>query len=142
MIALAAILNRPARHTTTIRATPERIVRLIENFYIWRAWSPYERREWSLERTYTGPARGRGAVYAWEGSGKAGRMEIVDSSESEIMIRLDFRKPFEGHNLAHFILERNGEATNLTWTMHGRQPFMTSADFATGLQNLKAIAER
>ena len=138
------------QRTTTINAAPERIVRLIENFYIWRAWSPYEKLDHELKRNYSGASKGTGAVYAWEGAkAGAGRMEILDSSQSEVKIKLDFVKPFEGHNVAEFRLEPHGDTTNLTWAMHGRQPLLVfnmdrllGSDFEAGLRNLKAIAER
>ena len=60
-------------------------------------------------------ASGKGAVYAWEGNKNvgAGRMEILDaSSPSKIVIKLDFFKPFEGHNTAEFTMLPQGDATN------------------------------
>ena len=56
--------------------------------------------------------------------------------------------------IAHGDLEPQGDATTLTWAMHGPQPFMLKVmtvfmnmdkmvgkDFETGLANLKSIAE-
>ena len=71
------------------------------------------------------------------------------------MIQLDFFKPFEAHNTAEFTLEPQGGSTNITWAMHGRQPFglkvmslffsmdkMVGKDFEAGLANLKSITEK
>ena len=134
-LAFSSMRTASVERSTTIHAAPERIVRLIENFYIWRAWSPYERQEPMRKRSYSGPSRGRGAVYAWEG----GRMEILDSSRSQVMIKLDFTKPFKRQTVAQFKLEPHGDTTRLTWAMPGRDPW---PDFQVGLQNLKAIAEK
>ena len=145
------------QRTTAIKATPERIVPLIESFYIWRAWSPYEKLDPWLKRAHSGSRKGKGAVYAWEGNRKAGagRMEIIDSSTSQVTIKLDFIKPFPGHNVAEFRLQPSGDSTNVTWAMHGPIPYLAKIattffnmdrvvgnEFETGLANLKAIAER
>jgi carbon monoxide dehydrogenase subunit G len=141
-----------------IKAPPEKILPLINDFHNWGSWSPWEKLDPALKRTYSGAASGQGAVYEWEGNKKVGqgRMEIMESSPpSKITIKLDFLKPFEAHNTAEFMLERQGDSTAVTWTMHGRQPYMIKVmslffsmdkmigkDFETGLANLKSITEK
>ena len=67
-----------------------------------------------MKRTYSGAARGKGAVYEWDGNkniGK-GRMEITETSPpSRVIFKLDFIKPFEAHNIAELVLEPKGDAT-------------------------------
>jgi carbon monoxide dehydrogenase subunit G len=146
------------QRSATIQAPPERIFALINDFHSWGAWSPWEKLDPNLQRTYSGAANGLGAVYEWEGNKKVGkgRMEIKDSSPpSKIVIQLDFFKPFEAHNTAEFALEPQGNSTNITWTMDGRQPFMFKVmgtlfdmdkmigrDFEKGLANLKSLTEK
>jgi hypothetical protein len=142
---------------TRIEASPEKIFPLINDFRSWGYWSPYEKLDPIMKRTYSGPANGNGAVYEWEGNNQAGqgRMEIMDSyPPSTIAIKLDFIKPFEGHNTAEFTLEARGDSTNVTWAMYGSDPYiakvmtiffsrdrMVGAQFETGLANLKTIVE-
>ena len=111
-----------------------------------------------MKRTLSGAASGPGAVYAWDGSSKvgAGRMEIKDATApAKIGIQLDFIRPFEGHNIADFTLAPRGNATEVTWRMHGPAPFISKLmglfvsmdgvigkDFEAGLANLKAAAEK
>ena len=110
-----------------------------------------------MKRTFSGAASGRGAVYAWEGNKNvgSGRMEIVDTTPSRSIIKLDFFKPFKASNVAEFTLEPKGGATEVTWAMHGPVPFigkimhliidcdkMVGKDFAEGLASMKAAAER
>lgn len=144
--------------SANIKAQPEKVFAFINDFHQWVAWSPWERIDPALKRTYSGAARGTGTVYAWEGNSKvgAGRMEIVQAvASSRITIKLDFIKPFEGHNTAEFALERNGAATTITWAMFGPSPYlsklmglffnmdsMIGAQFEQGLANLKAVAEK
>ena len=111
-----------------------------------------------MKRSYSGTASGKGAVYAWEGNNNvgSGRMEILDASApSKIVIKLDFFTPFEGRNTAEFTMLPQGDATNVTWLMHGPLPFMgkimhvfinmdrmVGKDFEIGLANLKRLAEK
>lgn len=144
--------------TAAIKAPPERIFALINDFHQWAAWSPYEKFDPAMKRTFESPASGKGAVYAWDGNSKAGagRMEITQSvPPSKIMIQLDFSRPFEGHNIAEFTLEPKGEVTVVNWSMHGPSPYMhklmgvflnldqlIGRDFETGLNNLKSTTEK
>jgi len=146
------------QRSANIQAPPERIFPHINDFHSWGAWSPWEKLDPNLKRTFSGPASGVGSTYAWEGNKKVGqgRMEITEATEpSKIAIKLDFIKPFEAHNTAEFALARNGQSTDLTWAMLGHKPFlfkvmsvfmdmdkMIGKDFEAGLANLKAIAEQ
>ena len=146
------------QRTTSIKAPPEKIAPLITDLHSWGSWSPWEKMDPAMKRTYSGAASGKGAVYAWEGNSKVGegRMEIGDTSPpSKVTIKLDFVKPFEGHNVAEFTLELKGDSTNVTWTMYGPTAYiakvigifvsmdsMIGKDFETGLANLKAVAEK
>jgi uncharacterized protein YndB with AHSA1/START domain len=142
----------------TMKAPPEKIFSLINDFHQWGNWSPWENRDPAMTRSFSGAQSGRGAVYAWEGNKNvgSGRMEILDASaSSKIIIKLDFLKPFEAHNTAEFTMLPQGDATNVTWVMHGPAPFMSKMmqvfmnmdkmigkDFETGLANLKGLTER
>jgi len=141
-----------------VNAPPEKIFPLINDFRQWGNWSPYEHKDPSMKRTYSGAARGSGAVYAWEGDKNVGkgRMEILDASApSKIVIKLDFFTPFEAHNTAEFTMLPQGDATRVTWRMHGPAPFMArimhvfinidnmvGKDFEAGLGNLKRLTEK
>ena len=165
-IAIAIILilaaTKPDRFSvqraTTVKAPPEKIFSLINDFHQWGAWSPYENKDPAMKRSYGGAASGEGAVHAWEGNKNvgSGRMEILDSSApSKIVIKLDFSAPFEAHNTAEFTMLPQGDATNVTWLMHGPLPYigkimhvfinmdrMVGKDFEIGLANLKRLTEK
>jgi uncharacterized protein YndB with AHSA1/START domain len=150
------------RRATTVKAPPERIFPLINDFHQWGSWSPYENKDPAMKRSFSGAADGKGAVYGWEGNKNvgSGRMEILDTSKpSKIVIKLDFFTPFEGHNTAEFTMLPQGDATNMTtnvtWLMHGPAPFMSKVmqvfinldnmigkDFEIGLANLKRLTEK
>lgn len=146
------------RRSATIAAPTARIFPLIDDLHQWATWSPYEKIDPAMKKTFTGAWSGRGAAYAWEGNGKVGqgRMEITESSpSSRVALKLDFIKPFEGHNIAEFTLVPQGNATQVTWAMRGPSPYvakvmgiffnmdqMIGKDFEAGLANLKAAAEK
>jgi uncharacterized protein YndB with AHSA1/START domain len=145
------------QRSTAIKAPPEKIFALINDFHRWDGWSPWEKMDPAMKRTFSGAPAGKGAAYAWQGDRKVGegRMEIVEASApSKVAIKLDCLKPFEAHNTATFTLEPKGESTNVTWAMDGPSPYvakligvfvsmdkMIGNDFETGLANMKAAAE-
>jgi carbon monoxide dehydrogenase subunit G len=165
VVAVAAVLIFAAtkpdtmhfQRSASIKAPPEKIFALINDFRKWGAWSPYEHKDPAMKRTYSGASAGKGAVYEWDGDKNVGRgrMEITDVSEpSKVKIKLDFFKPFEAHNTAEFTLEPKGDSTTVTWAMYGPCPFigkvmsvfvdmdrMVGKDFEIGLASLKGATE-
>ncbi|MDE2600483.1 MAG: SRPBCC family protein [Rhodocyclaceae bacterium] len=145
------------KRSIRIQAPPERVFPLLNDLHAFTAWSPYEKLDPAMQRTYSGAASGKGAVYAWSGNDKVGvgRMEIVNVTPPEsVLIQLDFKEPFEAHNTAAFTLKPEGDGTTVTWAMLGPAPFvsklmslffsmdaMIGKDFEAGLANLKRIAE-
>ena len=144
--------------TTAIKAPPEKIFVLINDFHQWESWSPWEKIDPALKRTYSGAASGKGAVYEWNGNKDIGqgRMEIVESSpSSKIVLNLDFVTPFEAHNFVEFSLSAEGDSTTVTQAMYGPSPYisklmtiffsmekMVGDKYEEGLDNLKKLAEK
>ena len=141
-----------------INAPADKIFPLINDYRNWGSWSPYEHVDPDMQRTFSGPPSGRGSVYEWRGNKNIGhgRMEILDTvPPSKVVIKLDFFSPFEAHNLAEFTMQPKGNATNVTWAMHGPVPFMAKiihmfmnmdrmvgGQFQQGLVSMKAVAEK
>ncbi|MGQ3296803.1 SRPBCC family protein [Reyranella sp.] len=166
LVAVAAILiyasTRPdsfrVERSTAMNAPPEKIFPYIDGLKRWAEWSPYEGRDPAMKRTYGGAESGKGAVYEWDGNDNVGkgRMEIVESTPpSKVVIKLDFLKPFEGHNTAELTVQPKGGQTIVTWAMYGPSTFMTKLigtfmdmddmigrDFAAGLAKLKTVVEK
>ena len=146
------------QRSTMVKAPPEKIFALINDFHQWGTWSPYEHKDPAMKRTFSGTESGKGAVYAWDGDKNvgSGRMEILEASApTKILIKLDFYSPFEAHNTAEFTMLPQGDATNVSWRMHGPAPFMArimhvfinidkmvGKDFEAGLDNLKRLTEK
>jgi len=165
VVLIAAILiyaaTRPdtfrVERSANIKASPEKIFPYINDFHHWQAWSPWEKIDPAAKTTHSGAANGIGAIYEWNGNKEVGqgRMEIIESvPSSKVVMKIDFIKPFEGHNTIEFTLTPNGETTNVTQAMYGTSPFiskcmslffsldkMVGTKYEEGLATLKAIAE-
>lgn len=143
------------QRSVLIQAPPEAILPHITDFRRWSAWSPYEKLDPQMKKTYGGAASGPGAVYTWEGrKAGAGRMEMRGVSPRQVTLQLDFTRPFKAHNTAEFTLQPEGAATRVTWATYGPSPFMSKLagvfldldeligkDFVAGLASLKTLAE-
>ena len=154
--------NRPdtfrIERSTSIKTAPEKIFPHINGFHQWEAWSPWEKIDPAVRRSYLGADSGKGAVYVWMGNKDVGHgnMKIIESTpSSNVVIKIDFIQPFEAHNTIEFTLEPQGDAAKVTQAMYGPSPFvsrlvglfcsmdkMVGQKFEEGQASLKAIAEK
>ncbi len=141
-----------------IKATPEKVFAIINDHHNWDAWSPWEKLDPTMKKTFSGNARGVGAIFEWDGNSQvgAGRSEITESvSPSKIAMKLDMSRPFAANNNVTFNLQPHGETTTVAWGMNGSRPFlgkvisvffdcekMVGAQFDEGLVSLKGVAEK
>jgi len=146
------------QRSASVKAPPDKIFAMINDLKAWAAWSPYEKKDPAMKRTFGAITAGKGATYAWQGDGNVGegRMEIVETAPpKKVLIKLDFLKPFEAHNTAEFTLESKGESTLVTWAIYGPSAYVTKVmglffnidtmigrDFEAGLADLKTAAEK
>jgi uncharacterized protein YndB with AHSA1/START domain len=165
VVAIAGILLYAAtkpdsfrvQRVVLINAPPDKVFPLINDMKAWTAWSPYEKKDPAMKRAYGAVTAGKGATYAWDGDKNVGQgsMEIVESSPGKIVLKLDFLKPFEAHNMGEFLLEPKGDSTSVTWAIYGPSPYMSKVvgtfmniddmigrDFEKGLADMKAAAEK
>ena len=163
-VAIAAVLAFAAtkpdtfsvQRSASIKAPPEKISGVLSDFRAWQAWSPWEKIDPAMKRTYSGAPNGKGAVYAWKGNAEVGEgsMTLTEAEPTRVAMNLDFVKPFEGHNKVVFTLAPKGDATEVTWNMTGPSPYITKViqvfcdmdgmigkQFETGLANLKSVTE-
>lgn len=141
-----------------IDAPPEKIAALLTDFHQWQSWSPWEKLDPGMQRSFSGADKGVGAVYAWQGNKDvgSGRMEIVEAaSPARTVVKLDFVEPFASSNVTTFTLVPAGRGTSVTWTMSGPMLFvsklmtvfvsmdaMIGKEFDKGLAQLKSAAEK
>ena len=141
--------------SATLAAPPAAVYAEVNDFHRWASWSPWEKLDPNMKRTFEGPASGVGSSYAWEGNGDvgAGKMTITESKPAEsVLIKLEFFKPMPGLCPTEFSFRPDGAGTKVTWTMSGTNDYlakifclfmnmdkMVGGDFEKGLASLSQI---
>jgi uncharacterized protein YndB with AHSA1/START domain len=141
--------------SATIPAPAADVFAQVNDFHKWAAWSPWEKIDPALKRTYEGAPAGTGAIYSWVGNKNVGEgtMTLTESRPNDLIaIKLEFRKPFQATNAAEFTFKPDGNQTVVTWSMSGRKNFFTKAfglvmsmdkmvggQFEEGLTNLQSV---
>ena len=166
VVGLAAVIAlQPARYgvsrSITIAAPAPVVFAQVNDFHSWSAWSPWEKIDPAMKRTYEGPPAGAGTSYTWVGNREVGegRMTIVESHPSDLIrVKLEFVKPFAGTSVAEFTFKPEGkpegDRTIVTWSMTGDKNFIAKAihlvmnmdrmigdQFDKGLAAMKTVAE-
>jgi len=166
LIAIALVLMYAATRPDTfrvarsiaIKAEPAKIYGLLNDFHHFGSWSPWESLDPAMNVTHSGAPSGQGAVYEWSGNDAvgAGRMEILQTApNTRVTVKLDFIRPFEGHNTSEYTLATAADSTTVTWAMFGPTPYVSKVmgifvsmdsligkDFERGLARLKAASEK
>ncbi|MFZ2162395.1 MAG: SRPBCC family protein [Sideroxyarcus sp.] len=143
--------------TIDIKASPEKIFGLINDFRQWDVWTPYNK-DPAMKKTYSAKTVGTGATYAWEGNKDVGKGEIAiigSEPNSRIAFDLHMIEPYEGRNHVVIALKAAGDTTTVTWILEDRHTYflkllglfinmdkMIGRDFETGLAKLKSVAEK
>jgi uncharacterized protein YndB with AHSA1/START domain len=140
--------------SAVIPAPPATVFAMVNDFHRWSDWSPWEKLDPQMKRTFSSPASGKGAKYSWVGNKDVGEgdMTITESKPNElVLIDLHFIKPMEGLALTEFNFLPEGEGTRVTWKMSGKNNFvgkamclvmnmdkMVGGQFESGLAAMKA----
>jgi hypothetical protein len=155
------VATRPATYhverSKEIRAPAEVVFAQLDDFRAWPAWSPWEKLDPGMKKTYEGPERSVGSSYAWQGNSDVGKgkMTITDRHpSSHLGLRLEFLEPFASTAATDFRLRAAGDAVNVTWSMEGNNDFMgklfgtfmdmdamIGADYEKGLAALATVSE-
>lgn len=128
---LIAINQKPDRihyeRSRGMKAPPAVIHEFLDNFHHWGQWSPWEKIDPEMKRTYEGPESGVGAMYSWSGNKNigSGKMTILENKPGElVVIKLEFFTPMAATNEARFVLAPADVGTRVTWSMDGPNNFM------------------
>jgi hypothetical protein len=160
--AAAYVATRPdtyhVERSATVAAPAATVFAQIDDFSVWKEWSPWEKKDPAMKRTVSTPPSGVGATYAWEGNKEVGKgkMTITDSRAGEkVAEKLEMLEPFPSTSGVTFTLAAESPTTTkVTWAMDGKHNFISKAfsvvkpmdgmigkDFEEGLANLKKVAE-
>ena len=161
VVFLIVVALQPAEYrvvrSANMSAPPAVVFAHVNDFHKWEAWSPWEKRDPALKRTYEGPSEGTGSIYRWAGNNQVGEgsMTITESRPSDLIrIKLEFLKPFASTADTEFTFKPEGNQTAVTWSMAGKNNFMAKAmclfmnmdkmvggDFEKGLAQMKSLVE-
>jgi hypothetical protein len=160
LVLVIVIAAQPAtfhvERSIDMAAPPEAAFAQVNDFHAWSKWSPWEKLDPGMQRSYDGAPAGVGAKYAWVGNKEVGegRMTIQQSDPTKVVIKLEFLKPFTATNTATFTFAKTAEGNKTTWAMDGNNNFVSKAfhlvmdmdkmigpDFERGLTAMKNAAE-
>lgn len=142
----------------TVAAAPEKVFPYLEDPQKALEWSPWEKKDPNIKKTFSGAAKGKGAVYAWEGNKEVGSGQLTITAvepNKSVTMDLDFKTPMEGHSVAKYALSAAAGGTEVLWSIEGPNSFpskvmcvfmdmdkMIGGEFEKGLGALKAIVEK
>jgi hypothetical protein len=158
--AIVFVYTRPdtyrVERSAEIHAPADVVFALIDDLQQWPRWSPWEKLDPDLKKSYEGPRSGPGATYAWSGNAEVGegRITIVESKPGELVrVELRYFKPFQGTSEARFELAPSEAGTRVRWSVEGENGFaakaisllmdvnaLIGASFEQGLADLDAAA--
>ena len=143
--------------SVNVSASSSEVFEHVNNLHKWEAWSPWDKMDPNMTRTYNGPESGVGASFGWSGNSEVGegRSTIVESRPLEVIkFKLEMKKPFEATNDVEFTFKPDGENVLVSWTMMGKKNLIMKAvglfldcdkmvgeQFEKGLSQLKTVVE-
>ncbi|MBI3289286.1 MAG: SRPBCC family protein [Elusimicrobia bacterium] len=163
IVILGLALSKPdsfrVERRIVINAAPQKVFTFLDDPRRQSLWSPWDKKDPAMKKTYSGNAKGVGAVYEWDGNKHigAGRLTIVEMvAPSKVVMDLEFIRPMKGRNIASYtVTPRSGGASEVAWAITGPMPLlskvmclfmdmdkMIGGEFEKGLADLKALAEK
>jgi uncharacterized protein YndB with AHSA1/START domain len=161
VLALAAAKPDSFRveRSVDIDAAPENVFAYLDDPRRQAEWSPWEKKDPAMKKTYSGAPKGVGAAYEWEGNRKvgAGRLEIVEvAAPAKVVMDLSFLRPMRARHVAQYEVAPRGDgACTVSWSIRGAMPLpskvmsvfmdmdrMIGREFESGLADLKRLAEK
>jgi hypothetical protein len=140
-----------------IEAPAEKIFPYISNFKLGVEWSPYEKKDPNMKKTYGGTDGEVGSTMDFEGNSDtgSGKLEVLKLVPNQsVEIKLTMLKPFFAENTVIYTLTPEGSGTRFSWAMIGDGGFMgklmttlidceamVAGDFNKGIASLKTVVE-
>lgn len=140
-----------------INAAPSEIYPYISQLRLGSEWSPFEKKDPAMKKTFSANDGAIGASLDFEGNKDvgAGRLEITAlNPDNSVELRLTMTKPMVAENKIIYKLIPVEQGTVFTWAMEGDGGFMgklisvfidcdkmIGEDFSAGIKNLKTLIE-
>lgn len=138
-----------AERALTIAAPPAVVLALISDLRRWPEWSPRERLDPGVRRTYGGPPSGLGSSCYWSGDDRVGegRLTVTDVTADMVGVELELKKPRPASSDLEFRASAENGGTRLSVAAVGqsdldgrRLGFFNSAEKAMGPELAAALA--
>jgi len=142
--------------SAVVRAPAAEVYSRVADLTKWEGWSPWAKLDPAMKLDYSGTPGTVGSTYHWKGNDKVGegRMTVKGlTPDRQVVIELQFLKPWEQTSLTTFDLAPDPAGTKVTWSMTGQHDFigklfavfmdmdgMVGPDFEKGLTALKERA--
>jgi len=156
----AFVATRPAtshiERSAVVNGTPAVAFARLNSMKNFPLWSPWEKYDANMSKTFSGPDEGVGSSYYWSGNDDIGegKMTITESRPGEGIVEdLEFIRPFASKSVVTMDIKPASDTTStVTWKMDGENNFMAKAaglfmdmdkmvgaDFERGLKNLDTL---
>lgn len=143
------------RRSIEVRAPADKVYDLVADPRRWSRWSVWQKRDPKMELTFSGPAFGQGAKWAWKSASEgSGQMEFTKVEPNRRIEYSLFFPDFGTRSAGYFAFEPAGAGTRVTWTNAGdmggnplkhylavAMDRLVGPDFEAGLAGLKSVAE-
>lgn len=140
-----------------IKASPEEVFPYISNLKLGGEWSPYEKKDPQMKKTFTGDDGAAGSKMEFAGNRDtgAGNVEVLKVVPNKsVEIKLTMTEPMFAENVVEYSLIPETEGTRFTWAISGDGGFlgklvsvfidcekMFATDMNAGIENLKSLIE-
>jgi len=110
----------------SITAPQQAVFDKLDDVHEWPRWSPWDALDPNPKRTFTGPEKGVGATYAWDGNEQVGRGYLrveSDHAPSRVTYAVRFESPLDAEMLYEFTIVPTEKGTTVVWIFQGEHPF-------------------
>jgi hypothetical protein len=145
--------------STTIHAPADLVYAHLADLKSFGEWSPWDKRDPNMKKTYSASTTGVGASYSWQGNKEVGtgKMTITEAKPpTQVREKLEFIEPFASiADVGFDVVPAGTDQVKATWSMDGdsskllvkamgvfmNMDKMIGKDFDDGMANLKRIVE-
>lgn len=144
------------KRSTTINAPVETVFNNVADFNNYLHWNPWSKMDPEAKNSISGNGNQVGDSWTWDGQvvGKGSLTYVEINALQSIKSKLVFTAPREDTADDLWEFEKNGNITNVVWTLKGELAYpigrfmgfflddMLGKDMENGLQNLKEYSEK
>jgi hypothetical protein len=162
VVGVLAVVTRDENYridrSVKINAKSETIFAVLRDFRQFEHWSPWEKLDPQMHKTFEGETGAAGSYYHWSGNKQVGEgtMTMLDTQKDEgVDLRIEFFRPFPSQATVRWSIAPAGDGSQVvTWTMKGKHPnlvakaaapmvsSMLAKNFDEGLGRLKQRCEK